>query len=380
MHIRFTQKHFKILSFLLLSTILFSCKKTEYIDYEKEVANRILTFKVSGLPQDIEPSIDQEEQMIRVYIPYYSSLDYIVAKVKLDEGALIFDEAGQQLDTDEDLEPVAVGDTTKYTVKSKDGIAKTYTVIHELLPFASELTAKFSDAVNTTSGLIEKRVHSLMTLTGNFESTSKNATFIFTDKNTGKEHRNFVSVNGVVPGNSTYTMTLNVLPTALAGDYDVKMIHQGRTANLAPVRLTYSVGIHGYFLSTTSYAPGDTVVFSAIGYGPYGDTQNGIYIGVERVYLKFNKQDLYQIPANFTDDFDKKAIDMKIVSQTRTEIKAIFPDAPAGIYGTLGDWSVFFPGKKVNGLGFYFDFNSETNWGKDLLLAAPSSTFTIKTK
>lgn len=356
MNIKFTQRHFKILSLMMLITIFFSCKKTEYLEYEKYPANSILSFKVKGLPQDIEPSIDQQEQVIRVYIPYYTSLDFVIASVKLDEGAKLFNEKGIELDTKEDLEPVAIGSTVTYTVQSKEGAKKTYTVVHQMLPFTTALTATFSDAVNATSGFVEKRVHSLMTLTGNFESTSKLATFIFTDKKTGTEYRNFVSVKTVVSGNNGYTMTLNVLPTALAGDYDVKVSHQGRTAQLAPVRLSYGMGIHGYFLSTTSYAPGDTIVFNPNGYGSAGPLYDGVYIGVERIYLRFNKQDLYQFPAGLTDALDKKPIDLRIVSQSRTEIKAIFPDAPAGTYGTNGDWSTFFPGKKSEWFRFLFRF------------------------
>ncbi len=366
------------LSFLVVAgTLLLSCKKTAYTEFDKDDLNKILEYSIANVPQSIKAAISQTENTITVYIPYYVAVDFLVAKIKIDEGAQLFDSLNNPVDLQGEGDPVPVGVSTKYKVKSSDGKERVYTLIQEVLPFTKPLVVTYSDPLGT-DGFLTKTVHTRFEILGNFESVSKSAKMILKNRSTGVEYDNFMSVNDVQVGNVNYSMSLNVLPGALAGDYDVTIEHQGRTSNLPPLRLYYNIGTSGYWSSTTTYAAGDTIVFNALGFN--GESYDGVFIGLEKMYLKIDSDYLWGKPAGFTDAYDKKRIDMKIVEWNRTQVKAIFPDIPVGQYSASVDWSAFFPGKKFCAFGFYFDFDSQTNWGKDVLLSAPSSTFQVKAK
>ncbi|MGE9313631.1 hypothetical protein ACLOAU_18410 [Niabella sp. CJ426] len=358
-------------------TLLLSCKKNEYTEFDKDALNKILEYSIENVPQSIKAAISQTENTITVYIPYYIGVDFLVAKIKLDEGAQLLDSLDNPIDLREESEPVPVGASVKYKVKSSDGVERVYTLVQEVLPFSEPLTVTYKDKLGTDS-FLTKTVHTRFEVLGNFESVSKSAKVILKNRTTGVEYDNFMTVNSVETGNASYTMTLNILPDALAGEYDARLVHQGRTGKLPPIRLFYNVGTPGFWLSTTNYAAGDTMVFNAIGYTPAA--YDGVFVGLERMYLKLDTAYIWNKPAAFTADYHNKKIEMKIVSWNRTQVKAIFPDIPVGQYSTSYQWGSFFPNIKYCGLGFYFDFNSETNWGKDVLLSAASSTFLVNPK
>lgn len=367
---------------VVLASMIWSCKKTEYTEYEKEPLNRILEYKVTNSQQQLLlGAIDDVSNTITLYIPYYMGIDHIVSEVKIDAGAKIFDESGKELDLDggAGLEPVPVGDTiVKYTVKGSDGSSRTYSLVQEVLPYSEPLEVTYQDARPDVE-ILNKPVASRINIFGNFESTSKNAKFIFTDRNTGAVYENFFLVNSLVPGNQRYTMTVDISPDVIAGDYDVKVIHQGRTAELAPIRLRYQKPYHGLFSSSSSYAPGDTITFKAINYT--SESLDGVYVGLERVYLKLRKEYLYVVPDGFPEELYDQEIELEIISKTRSEVKARFPDIPAGNYQNNYSYSA---GTGLNiyysGFGFYFDFDDQTDWGDDNLLATSASRFAVKQK
>ncbi|HTG57196.1 MAG TPA: hypothetical protein VL943_13050 [Niabella sp.] len=362
---------------IVAGTLLLSCKKTEYTQYDKEDLNKILEYSIANVPQSIKAAISQTENTITVYIPYYVSVDFLVAKIKIDEGAQLLDSLNNPIDLKEEGEPVPVGASIKYKVKSSNGKERIYTLKQEVLPFTKPLVVTYSDPLGS-DGFLTKTVHTRFDILGNFESVNKSAKVILKNRSTGVEYDHFMTVNDVQVGNANYTMSLNILPEALAGEYDARIEHQGRTGALPPIRLYYNIGTSGYWSSTTTYAAGDTIVFNALGF--HGQSYDGVYIGLKKMYLKIDSDYLWGKPDGFTEAYDKKKIDMKIVSWNRTQVKAIFPDIPAGQYSASVDWSAFFPGKKFCAFGFYFDFDSQTNWGKDVLLSAPSSTFQVKAK
>ncbi len=355
--------------------ILAACTKTELVDYKKEENNRILEYKIATSTQEILGAIDNENNTITVYIPYFLGLSIIDATIKLDKDAVLLDSTGTLINLDGGLEPIPLGQTTKYFVESASGVKRQYTVIQKIVAHTAPLVVTYIDP-KFVDGKLTKPVHSLLKLSGNFESTSTQAKFYFKDKATGKIHDNFVSVNNVVSGSPNYVMTLNILPSALAGDYEVSVEHLGRRANLPDIKLNYTVGIHGFFLSTTKYAPGEEITFKALGY-QQDDNMNGVYIGLKRIYVKLNKQYLYGVPAGVTEQMYGQEFPLEIISFNRSEIKAKFPALPKGVYSGFYQWGKFFPYIENISMGFYFDFDEQTSWGNNVLLAGPSSMIEV---
>ena len=68
---------------------IYSCKKTEFVDYERQPLNRILEYNITNAKQLLQGAIDQRTSVITVYIPYYLSIDHLIADIKLDEGAVL---------------------------------------------------------------------------------------------------------------------------------------------------------------------------------------------------------------------------------------------------------------------------------------------------
>ncbi len=105
----------------------------------------------------------------------------------------------------------------------------------------------------------------------------------------------------------------------------------------------------------------------------------GINTGVTRVYTKL-KKNLFNFPGAYTapdfpDSLFDIPIDMKIVSQNRTQIKVIFPTLPKGVYNNYASSG----GNAVYdaSFGLYFNFSSQA-WGDDNLLAAAAYIFEVK--
>lgn len=356
---------------LIISFTFLTCTKTEYIDYEPEAHNRILSYRVTNSTQEIFGVIDNDDNTVTVYLPYYTGISFLDVEIKVDEGAILLDSLGKTINLDGGLEPVSVGDTVKYMVESSSGERRTYTVVQKIVAHSDPLTVTYVASLNE-SGILEKPVHSVLTLSGNFESIGTHAKFYFKDKSTGVVYDDFVSVQSVEPSTPQYIMTLHILPTALAGQYEVTMEHQGRRATLPDIHLRYSIGIHGFFLSTTQFAPGEEIVFTAIGYQD-NDAYNGIYTGLERIYIKLDKDHLYEVPGGFPEELYGQKIPLEIISWNRSEIRAKFPTLPKGVYKGSYQWGSIFPNIGYIGFGFYFDFDEQSGWGKDVLLAGPSS-------
>ncbi|MBE8719968.1 hypothetical protein [Sphingobacterium pedocola] len=360
-------------------SLFLACTKTELVDYQKEEKNRILEYKIKTATGELLGAIDNDNNTITVYIPYFISLSVLDATIKLDEGASLLDVEGELINLDGGLEPIPLGQNTKYIVESSTGARRSYTVIQKIAAHSSPLTVSYIGAVEGVT--LEKPVHSLLRLTGNFESTNTQAKFYFKDKLTGKTHDDFVSINNIVSGSPNYVMTINILPTALAGEYEVSMEHLGRKTNLPDIKLKYTPGIPGFFLSTTKYAPGEEMILKAEGYGLLNgavyDNNNGVFIGLKRVYLKMDKAYVYLTPEGFSEDLYNKEIPLEIISWNRSEVRVKFPNLPQGKYGTFYAFGKYFPFITDIGMGFYFDFDEQTNWGNGVLLSGISSTLEV---
>ncbi len=365
-------KYIHILALLVLVAGSQSCTKTEQIDYEKEAGNKIAAYKVTNAQQELLGAIDHKNNLITLYIPYYTALDYLVGAFTLeDKNATLLDADGIEIDMDAGAAPVAVGaDTVRYKVRSREGIERTYSLIQKILPHPDALLMSYTGA---TTGVFSRPANGIMNLAGNLESISRNGTFYLTNKATGKVNSDWVTITSITQG-AQYAMATKISQNALAGEYDVKLVHQGRTANLAPLKLTYQKPIINAFLSSASYAPGDTIAF--------GPNVGAIFLPVKKAYIKIAKGKVTP-PAGFPTELYDTPFEMKIVSQRRNELKVIFPQMPAGQYtmnaNTSGNNSDGYAQYTSVGFGFYADFEDSTGWGSGHIFCTTSLIrFTVK--
>lgn len=365
--------------------LLVCCKKTEVIKYDRTSNNTILAYKVTNAADTIFGAIDNVNNTISLYIPYYVGIDYIVPDIIIDKGAVLYDAAGNVINTDGGILPVPV-DTTgyTYTVMGSDSVKRTYTLFLEIAPAADSLKVGYKMTVAGGSTIDytaaqERAAYGKLLLYGNFGSTSANATFKLTNIATGKVYTDVLTVNSVTPGSNYYTMDLTVSPDADSGYYHVEMTHQARHTTLPDLHVFYNKPSFTNIKSTASYAAGDTIVFDVKGMSE-NNNLNGSVMGVERVYMKFWKSGFDyggSYPTTFPTDLFSQEVEMKIVEMSRTQVKAIFPDLPAGAVGPYiyAGFTLDFPA-----IGFYFDFSTETGWGKNNMLCTTGRFFNINAK
>ena len=373
---------------LLWTICCISCTKKESLDYEKQPLNKIRTYQVKNSQQQLLGAIDNHNNTITVLIPYYFKGDFLLGEVKLDEGARMYDASGAEILYNEGLGPLAVGDTARYTVESADGMKRTYTLLQKILPYPDVLEIAIAGVVSGTA-LIRKPVFGRLTITGNFESTSKLAKFSFTNKATGEVHTNYMSIFSVLPA-ANYTMLADISPEAKAGTYTVQMEHQGRQVSLPDLELYYQRPWVPMFSSSSSYAPGDTIIFAVNRQVPADDQYATVFTGLKNLYMKIGASaGNANLPTDFPQSLINTKISMQIVSSSANEVRALFPDIPAGIY--LGAYTAYgntpaggrYYAAPEYGVCFYGDFDERTNWGNDVFIASQiysAGGFTVKPK
>ncbi|MBE8719965.1 hypothetical protein [Sphingobacterium pedocola] len=387
--------HTKTCIWMLLLLGFLSCTKTAHVDYEKPEFNKILAFSITNTEQELLGAINEEKNTITLYVPYYYAIEYLMPEIRLDEGASIYNSEGEEINLDGGLEPLRLGaDTTKYTVKSATGASRSYAVIQKVLPYGQTLNVSISGTPDATT-LLEKPVNGRLTLIGNFESTSTNARFVFTNKATGEQHNDYATAFSVSPG-TLYTMLVDISPNAMAGEYDVKMEHQGRVTDLNPMKLYYRRPYMTQITSSMHYAAGDTIEFTISRNSPTDDRYGTVFVGLKNLYarvagdpLTYNtlipNTAIRYTPEGFPLELLNKNVPMKIVSATRTTVKAIFPDLPIGLYPNSG-WNsqsptIIYHTRPTYGLAFYGDFDEQTDLGNDVLInRGGSSGLTVKAK
>ncbi len=375
--------------------IMQACTETEYIDFEKEPQNRILEYRVTNSQQELLGAIDNQKNTITVYIPYYLGIDYLNAEVKLEEGAKLLDGAGNEINLDGGLNPIRVSPdsaTYDYTVVAATGEQRTYTLFQKVLPYPHTLDVKYA-AMDTSASFFTIPVNFYMEITGNFESTITNSKIILTNKASGEVHEDWIRPVSMTAGNNEYTLRTLISADANAGEYRVRVEHQGRSASLPDLKLVFTRPFSAVS-STANYAPGDTITFRSDPVWSIASGYNGgVFLPVERAYIKIVKdypgrssRNEFIVPDEFPDSLLGKEIEMKVVSQTRTELKCIFPDMPAGGYrnnSVLLKEYIREDGRKAyfeqSNFNFYVDWAGSTGWAKEEgnILRVSSILFTV---
>ena len=344
---------------------LLSCTKTEEVEFEKESQNRIVEFKITNSQQQLLAAIDQAHNTINVYIPYYLGLDMLVPAIKLDKGAKLVDEKGEEINLDGGVDPVWVSDEpTLYRVKGADNTIRTYTMTQQFLPFNSPLQASYNKVLTDTNPT-ESAPTYWFYVYGNFASTSPVAKFTFTDKASGAVHKDFTKVVSVAPSADVYTMTVALLPEAMAGDYKVEVEHQGRKTQLPDMKIVYRPPFPTFFNSTTPkiYHAGDTLSIVPNAFG--SKSGEGVYVELDRVYLKM--VDVTKVPDTFPASLMNAEIPVKVISQTRREVKLLMPELPLGNYQISGNQMIM-----------YFDYAH--SFGKDIRTVIINGDIEFKAK
>lgn len=113
------------LSAILLAT---ACKKTETIEPPAQATNRVLSYKVTNVPDEpVYGAIDDEKKTITVILPYYYFLTAIQPEIKVSEGATVT--PGNGVLIEEVTKKLTEGTNVEYVVTGIDGSKATYKLV-----------------------------------------------------------------------------------------------------------------------------------------------------------------------------------------------------------------------------------------------------------
>ena len=106
-----------------------SCTKTDTIAPPADAQNRILSYKVTGVPAGEQPvigAIDDTDSTITIYLPSYFALEVILPEITVSEGASVTPASGTIVENLitmlQNKQPV------NYKVTGKNGSTRTYTL------------------------------------------------------------------------------------------------------------------------------------------------------------------------------------------------------------------------------------------------------------
>lgn len=372
---------------MLFAGVVFSaCTKTEVVEYEKDPTNRILEYKVTNAIEALYGVVDDVDNTITVYVPYYLSISYIVPKIVLEEDATLIDADGDVIDIREYLEPVPF-DSAGYTyrVKDKNNIIRQYTLVTKMLPHVDPLKLGYVIKYDQDGNILvddivpkEAIINSRINIYGNLESSSHNAKLMLIDKKTNAIVPNGLKLYDVGRADFAHYITAEISADIDSGYYYIVVSHQGRTDTLPTIHMNHKKPFFDYLAK--SYSIGDIVTLNIRG-KETGELYSGTNTGISRMYVRLIKTYFTKLPANFPEELFDKPIELEIISQSRTQVQFRFPELPLGAYETSVSSGSGENGYVLNytGFGIYFDFN-DAAWGKDNLLTTIPYNLEIKAK
>lgn len=105
-----------------------ACKETETIEVPAQATNRILSFKVTNVPDEpVYGAVNDEKGTITVILPYYYYLTAIQPEIALSEGATVSPASGVLIDSI--TKKLTDGVSIEYVVTAKDGSKATYKLL-----------------------------------------------------------------------------------------------------------------------------------------------------------------------------------------------------------------------------------------------------------
>lgn len=226
---------YTFISILFLGLLFSNCTKTE--DLPLLPSDKILEYKVTNLPNDdvIYGAIDNQENTITVYLPYYYGLLVIDPTIQVSSGAEITEE----------ILPVKTDEKDKtYTVKSATGTSRTYTLKIELQSTPSfEATFALTSSIALTQG----PGTAFPAINGTFMHTNPSLISIVLINQETKQRVQMPTPNSLKVSANGYQLTYTgtereyrIPSDIIAGTYDVEVTNLNHTIILAnPVKITY---------------------------------------------------------------------------------------------------------------------------------------------
>jgi len=292
-------KRIPIFYLLLLFTGFTACKKT--IAPPALSDSKILEYNVPVSDGNIAGVIDETDQTITVYIPFYYELNVIDPKVKLSAGATL----------KETVEPVDVlSDKTTYTVTGTDKTSTTYKLIIKIQQISPMVIEEKSATTETAIFGLNTRLNVI----GNFYTTDPNKLSVsLISKTTSKETDLDKGTDfSVSPIEDSYNLSGLIIPASIdTGLYYIKVKKSGISAQTKyPVRLNYP-DPNIVVITADTFKQGETFTIKA----------------ANSVFVNFT---------SFSVNIKGQQIDFPIVSYSRTEAIIKVPETlPAGSYGLV---------------------------------------------
>lgn len=299
-------------------SVFSSCTKVE--DPEPLPQNRILTYKVTNLPDTvIYGAIDHTDHTVTVYVPFYYGLSVIDPEITVSPGARI----------KEEILPVEMeAGNISYTVLGADGSSSTYTlkiVLQSTPPL--NISWSFNDPLTYPADNVPG-------ITGNFLSTNMALAKVWLLPQQGSDSIEIdPAASGgsisIEPGNGAYVLNAGKVSAGIdTGYYKVKVGFLGHIAELKELLHV----IHrqpDLLLPSRVAAQGGT-----ISYTPY----NSVFIGLKSAKVTINGT-VYTLP---------------VEKYIRTEMTLKIPDNfPPGEYDYTAQFSFEFEGwATVNKTGY----------------------------
>lgn len=105
-----------------------ACKKTETIEVPAQASNRILSYKITNVPEEpVYGAVNDEKRTITVILPYYYYLTTIQPEITVSEGATVSPASGVLIDSI--TKKLTEGANIEYVVTGKDGSKASYKLL-----------------------------------------------------------------------------------------------------------------------------------------------------------------------------------------------------------------------------------------------------------
>ncbi|PSL33415.1 hypothetical protein [Chitinophaga ginsengisoli] len=126
-----------------------ACKKTDTIEVPAQASNRILSYKITNVPDEpVYGAVNDEKGTITVILPYYYYLTTIQPEIAVSEGATVSPASGVLIDNI--TKKLTEGANIEYVVTGKDGRKATYRLLLTTQQPEITLDELSPDAANPT--------------------------------------------------------------------------------------------------------------------------------------------------------------------------------------------------------------------------------------
>lgn len=117
----------KFIYAILLTGVLFACKKTETVDAAPEAPDRIESFRITNVQgAPIEAAVSDKDSTITLYLPSWRQLTILEPEITVPAGSTVSPASGTQIE--DVFEAVRTHRKITYTVTAANGSRRVYTL------------------------------------------------------------------------------------------------------------------------------------------------------------------------------------------------------------------------------------------------------------